>query len=388
MQIIITVASYYPLKDGVQTVTQYHAEGLASKGHEVTVVTGLVENSPNLEEYNGVKIIRINVYNKNTLHFGNKKEYRKLILNLTKEADILIAVCLQSVVADWLLAIMDDIACHKFLYMHGMHDFKWRKHDFYSISAFAKKIIRDVRWKIFYTMSFKNIRKFDMISHLHECDTAYEYFEKHKLGKNTVLENAADEVFFLVSLYRIIELPEKYMISVANYDIRKNQAMCLEAFYKAKTQDYGLVFIGSKRNKYYEYLLSYKKKLEGIYGEKDVYMFTDIPRIEVCRYVKNAICYLMSSTWEAFPISIIEAMACSVPVISSNVGIIRLLPGTIIIMNVNDMKKWIECLINEPQVAEYIGKSGRTHAEKYLRQSVQIDKLERLILNILNYSFE
>ena len=39
-KIMILVATYYPLQDGVQVVTQYIAEGLAQK-HEVLVVTSM-----------------------------------------------------------------------------------------------------------------------------------------------------------------------------------------------------------------------------------------------------------------------------------------------------------------------------------------------------------
>lgn len=379
MKIIITVASYYPCKDGVQSVTQYHAEGLAAKGHDVTVITGLVKNCPNTEIYNGVKIIRVNVYNKYTLHFGNKREYRNLIVNITKNVDVIIAVCLQSVVADWLLDIMDDINCRKILYMHGMHDFKWHKYDFYQLSSFGKKILRDIRWSIFYHLNFKNIRKFNMILHLHECDTAYKYFQRKKLGNNVVLENAADDEFFSESLQPIMGLPKKYMISVANYDIRKNQAMCIEAFYKTETKDCGLVFIGSKKNKYYEYLVSFKENLESIYGSKKVLILTDIPRNEICRYVKNSLCYLMTSTWEAFPVSIIEAIAGGIPFISTDVGIVRLLPGGVIIKNIDEMRYWIKYFINEPNVANFIGRSGKIYAENHLRQSKQIEKLEQFL---------
>lgn len=386
MKIIISVNTYYPLKDGVQGVTQYQAESLASKGHDVTVVTKQVKNSSDFEVYNGVQIIRINIYDKYTLHFGDKREYRKLILDLTKKADVFVAVCLQCAVTDWLLGIMDEISCPKCLYMHGMHDFKWYKHNFKDVPSFAKKILRDIRWGFFYPFSFKNIRKFDIVSHLHKFDNAYKYFEKHNLGKCIVLENSAEDEFFLDSLQRKEELPKKYMISVANYDTRKNQQMSLKAFYEAKTNDYALVFIGSKSNKYYQRLLSYKRELEGKFGKKEVYLLTDISRDQVCEYVKYASCYLLTSTWEAFPISIIEAMASGVPFISTDVGILRYLPGGVLVKNIEELRNWIECFINDPQVAEFIGKSGKKYAEDHLSLEINKDKFENILFGIYNNS--
>ena len=63
MKIIITVNTYYPLKDGVQFVTHYHAENLALRGHNVIVFTTNHGNDSE-EIHNGVKIIRFNVVNK------------------------------------------------------------------------------------------------------------------------------------------------------------------------------------------------------------------------------------------------------------------------------------------------------------------------------------
>ena len=46
MKIIFTVNTYYPYKDGVSVVTQYLAEGLAQKGHEVLVMTSSCDGAP------------------------------------------------------------------------------------------------------------------------------------------------------------------------------------------------------------------------------------------------------------------------------------------------------------------------------------------------------
>ena len=43
MKFLITVATYYPLADGVQMVTQYTAEELVRLGHEVTIITSTLK---------------------------------------------------------------------------------------------------------------------------------------------------------------------------------------------------------------------------------------------------------------------------------------------------------------------------------------------------------
>lgn len=42
MKILISAFTYWPAVDGVQNVTQYQAEGLAARGHDVTVLTGFL----------------------------------------------------------------------------------------------------------------------------------------------------------------------------------------------------------------------------------------------------------------------------------------------------------------------------------------------------------
>lgn len=382
MKIIITVASYYPDKNGVQAVTQYQAEGLVKKGHEVIVITKLIEGRENIEFHNGVKIIRTNIYNKYTLHFGNKNEYRNLILKESNDADVIIAICLQSVSADWLLGILDQIKCKKILYMHGMHDFKWYKHDFKTLIDFLKKLIRDIRWKTFYSFYLNKISKFDLVMHLHKQDDSYKYFEKHNLSKNIIIENCANDEFFYKTTYTR-KINENYILCVANYNSRKNQEMIIESFFKANTKDYSLVLIGSKKNKYYYNLVNKIKRLSAIYGEKKVQLLTDIKRDEIPNYVSNASCYVMASTWEAFPISITEAMASGVPFISTNVGIIKFLPGGVIVDNIDEMSAWIETFIENQEISKQLGEIGKKYAVKNFRKDAKIDKIEENILAIM-----
>ena len=113
MKVIFTVYTYYPLKDGVQNVTQYQAEGLAKLGHEVIVITAKHENKREYEEFNGVKIYRTDIYTKHAIHRGNKKSYRELVKEQCSEADILINVCTQIVSTDWLLGVLDELECKK-----------------------------------------------------------------------------------------------------------------------------------------------------------------------------------------------------------------------------------------------------------------------------------
>lgn len=60
MKLLHTCHTYWPLADGVAIVMQRISEGLAARGHEVTVATGPAD-APSLEVNNGVAIRRFNI---------------------------------------------------------------------------------------------------------------------------------------------------------------------------------------------------------------------------------------------------------------------------------------------------------------------------------------
>ena len=135
MKVVFTVSTYYPLKDGVQAVTQYHAESLAQKGHDVTVITAQNGSSPANETYNGVQIIRYSIVTKQSFYYGDKKGYQNLIISECSNADALINVCTQNPFTDWIMPILCDLRCKKLLYVHGMFDKKLYAWDFDSIAV-------------------------------------------------------------------------------------------------------------------------------------------------------------------------------------------------------------------------------------------------------------
>ena len=380
MKIIITVNTYYPLKDGVQAVTEYQAEGLAKRGHDVTILTTTNGNAPLKEVYNDVEIIRLNIHTVHAIHRGDKKQYQKFILDITKNADALINVCTQTALTDWVLPILDKINCVKFLYMHGMIDFKWYSKDFYSLKAILHKTWNNSRWFYLYNYLGKYFKNYNYVSQLHCFDRGYCYFQKHYNIKSVILENAADNDFFNYSNDKSIDFKRKYLIYVANYIERKNQKFCLEAFYKSECSNkYEMIFIGSEKTPYYNKLIDYDNELSKIYGKKNVCFLTDIPRNEVYLYVKNASIYLMGSRWEAFPISIIEAMAAGVPYISTNVGCVRFFPGGVIVNNISEMVYWINQLINDENLMYSIGESGRIYALSKFTIESKVTQLEKYL---------
>lgn len=386
MNILITVSTYYPEKDGVAVVTKYLAEGLAAKGNNVTVVTSLVDNNSE-EKYNDVTIKRVNLYTKAGFYYGEKKEYLSLIEKELTNTDVMINVCTQNAFTDLLLKNIKKYKCKKILYMHGMYNFRYTKLDFSSVKSILNKLWKEIRWLYYYFINANNFKCYDKVIQLHEKDDGYKFFKKFYNIDSKVIENATDDMFFeTISNEKNLKNKEKYIIYVANYSDGKNQKLAIKQYLKANIdKKISLICIGSKKNNYYYELEKLSHELKKKYGysenEKKIILLTEIERKSIPEYVKNAEFFLMTSKGEKYPLSLIEAMACGTPFITTKVGIAESLPGGII-SKPKEISKNIEKLITDENLSTKLGKEGYEYARKYAMKKDKIEMLNQCIKDI------
>jgi glycosyltransferase involved in cell wall biosynthesis len=222
-------------------------------------------------------------------------------------------------------------------------------------------------------------------------DSAKNYLDFFLKEGNYVLENAADDMFF--DNYRgkcsnllkdIVDIKSsKYCFSCANYTVVKNQKEMLREFYKTSANDLALVCVGSTNNSYYQDCLRLCSELEQQYGHHEVHLLHHIDRKLIPLLESNASIYLVSSIWEEYSISIIEAMAQGVPFISTNVGNARILPGGITLDCIDDMHVAIDDLIKNGNLYTSLSEKGKQFAYSHCRQSVAVKTLENIINNTL-----
>ena len=375
MRVLIIVASYYPHFDGVQKVTQYQAEWLVKLGHQVTVLTSDRRGEyVKQEEHNGVNIIRINAYNKNMFHFGDRHVFDNLVLGFSDEVDCIMCVSVESFAADWILPLLKKIKCKVVLMNHGMHGFNWTKQNTASSKEICKKILRDIRWGFFYTFNWKRITRFNEVVYLHNKDYAYEFYTRKGYTNNHIIFNAVDDVFFDSN-----EIKENIIINVGSYNERKNQMLCLEAFYKSHIDNWKLVLIGNPRNAYYDNLISYNMKLAQTYGIRNVEILCELDRDKTIELIKKSRIYLLTSTWEAFPVSLIESMSTGASFVSTDVGIVKYLPGGITCQNDRELTEALE-LMASGSWSEY-GKCAQEYSAENFRQEIQVRKLEKVLFD-------
>jgi glycosyltransferase involved in cell wall biosynthesis len=111
-----------------------------------------------------------------------------------------------------------------------------------------------------------------------------------------------------------------------------------------------------------------------------VYLLHHVDRNYFPRIVNKATLYLVSSGFEQYSISIIEAMAQGVPFISTNVGNARFLPGGVTLASPNEMHTAIDRLLTDGVEYARLSHAGKEFAYTNCRIDVAVDKLEKILM--------
>lgn len=390
MRIMFLASSYWPAQDGVSQVTQYLAEGLAKK-HEVFVIATR-KNYSEAEEHNGVEIERIHAKrNQYTCRYqGEKKRVRDSILHY--RPDVLIIVNIQHWGFDWFKRELDQLPGEKMLMTHGttiLREFDvWKK---VREIRLRKQILADLLavriehyWKKYKETLPGDIAGFDLVSYLFTGDGIYQYMQKFDLQNAMILENATNDFFFDRKAYMVDEKKEIVFINVSTYEERKNQKMILQAYHEANLPNTRLVLIGSKETQYYRELVEMKKKMESnsdLNGCADIYV--GLTRDKVLELYKGADIYVSASSWEAMSISICEAAAAGLLILSTNVGHVAKIPGVLFFDSGEELKELMNRAWREPDIRRENGMRVNAYAEENYRIQKKVDLLESSLIELV-----
>lgn len=360
MKFLFTVASYYPIVGGVQMVTQSMAEELVKNGHDVTVIVSR-NNIQEFTMYNGVKLEYWDLYTNKDRIIGNQNKYVHHLKEVCENVDVLVNVAVHSALTDALLPYIREIKCCKVLYLHGIYEFGWSQKDKSSPSRIVSKLYYNARRRKFYANLYRYAKNYDLVVHLDQNDSSMKYMEKHGVTQNIVIHNAAEQAFFEPAS---TECNENYFLQVANYAEHKNQEYSLRAFYQSNCSEMKMVYIGSQKNAYYQYLIQLNEKLRNEYGERNVEFLVGIDRQETIEKFKHATAIVLSSRVEKFPMVLVEGMACGVPFITTDCGIVNSLPGGVMVHSIKEMANQMNYFSRNTNNLKEMSEIGRQYAEK------------------------
>lgn len=388
MKIMFLASSYWPAQDGVSQVTQYLAEGLAKK-HEVFVIATR-KNYSEAEERNHVRIMRI--YAKRNRIFcqyqGERKRVKESIQRY--QPDVLIIVNIQHWGFDWFKRKLDQLPGKKMLMTHGSTILReydvWKK---VREVRLRRQILADLAavnieryWKNYKETLPQDMARFDLVSYLFEGDDLCEYMRKAGLRNGMILENATEAFFFERKAYLVDEKKEVVFINVSTYEERKNQKMILRAYRDANLQGSRLVLIGSSKTPYYQELADMKAEMEreGFRGHVD--LWAGITRDKVLEIYQTADIYVSASSWEAMSISICEAAAAGLLILSTDVGHVSKIPGVMLFQGEKELGELMDKGYHNPDLRREKGRLVNAYAEENYRTQKKVDQLENALIKL------
>lgn len=367
--IVFIAPSYYPSVGGIQEILKYEAEGLASRGYFVNLITCSIENCDNNEIINGVNIRRYLF-----------KELKTLDFNVLYPLDsVFIVIYPEHKFCFTLMSALNKTNFKKIVYFHGMRFPGMKKDNKLSMRGRFIKFLKTVKWKAYNLILIKKIKDYDYIVHLHEKDTGYLYCNNFYPDKTVAIYNCVNEC----ELSNIKLIPytnrEKRVIFVGNYGDRKNQKILLKEFYLSEIdKEFELIMIGSEKNTYYNELIQLKNSFDKEYGRRNVRILYGLKRCEMLQILSKSKLFVLPSKDETFPIVLLEAMYMKVPFLSVDVGVVSYLPGGIIVKNYEDLRYWIFEMIKSKKYS-VLGEIGREFYDEKCSNKVLVDKIEMLV---------
>ena len=173
------------------------------------------------------------------------------------------------------------------------------------------------------------------------------------------------------------------LIMTARFEPQKDHKILIQSLSKLKNRNWNLTLLG--KGKLEKDIVNLCQKLK-IIDKVEFVGWTQ----NVSEYLCEADIYILTSNWEGFPRSILEAIRAGLPVIASDVGGVSesvqngingfLVPKS----DSNRLIKCLDNLISNPNLIEEFGKKSREiYSENYKFEKMAI-KTEKVYIDILS----
>lgn len=208
---------------------------------------------------------------------------------------------------------------------------------------------------------YKWIEKFGAI--LSDKIITVSNYDKHLALKNSVgsdkklvaIQNGMNDVEETLFAHPDVSPPT--IIMVARFQEQKDHISLIKALYELKHMEWSLNFIGEDGG-----LMQQAKDLVAELGMSERINFLG-NRSDVDYLISKSQIFVLTSFWEGFPLTIIEAMRAGLPIIASNVGgvseaIVDNETGYVV-NNFGDLVRGLKILIESPESRVIMGERGR-----------------------------
>ena len=395
LRILHTADTYYPYVDGVAVATQRISEGLAARGHQVTVATGKHPRR-NFQSLNGVRVVEFDISG-NTVegYIGDIKLYQKFVHQC--QVDIMMNYAAQIWTSDLIFPLLNSLSCVKVFLPCGYSS------------------LRDPKYKEYYQNMPWVLNHYDQIIYLSERYWDKQFGDEHGVTHYTIVGNGAS---FEEFSDRKVGFKQKYgiqtsrmLLNIGGFGARKNQEAIVRAYLASALQDSTLVLIGPEFNSYawkncridpvtnkwdkklfwlttqfQRRILHRLHSIHTLHGPSrpgmQVLLLERVPRDMVVSAYHEADLFLLASTNECFPVVAVEAMAAGLPFISTDCGNVRDLPGGVVVSSVEEMARAIRRLGGREAEWEKLSQAGRAKWEREFTWEKIVDAYQSLYLRL------
>ena len=351
VRIVLPVLRYVPALGGATRLTQQIAEGVARRGHAVTVVTQAEPGTPNEETIAGVRVLRLEM--RHVAGFRIPKGYLRCLRTL--DADLLHQIGNRIWNVDYYLPFAGSFDWAQVIMPLGFYHY-WMRSGF-------------VRW-LYYDQYFaRRIRRFDAYLALTEGERAQVVAWKYPADRVHVIPVGVD-------------LTELGQAPAAGDSVRTGWklgtpyiAVYVGGFYDNKRVDrlvraiaatqgkWGLVVIGpdipgSPYDRSHCEALS--RQLSA-----PVRFLGAVPRSSVIAAHYAADAYVQGSSFEGFGIGLLEGMATGKPFVAFDAGAAQELSARGAGVCVRSEQEMTRALLALPERAREMAKAARATAEEF-----------------------
>ena len=173
-------------------------------------------------------------------------------------------------------------------------------------------------------------------------------------------------------------ITKKVILFVGGIDLRKNPSSLVRAFAMLKSlhKSHTLVLTGGFGDHY----KSIRARLREWGVEDDVVFPGYIPGEELADFYRQAEVFVYPSLYEGFGLPVLEAMACGVPVITSNVSAMPEVVGDAAILvepnNIKDLAASIERVLADTALRQSLMEKGLRRSQLFSWKKAACDTLD------------
>jgi|SRR4029453_16072837 glycosyltransferase involved in cell wall biosynthesis len=352
MRILQAAHSYYPERNGIAEVVARISEGLVARGHEVHVATG---SSPRrlgpTTNINGVTVHSFPVEGEWFRGMrGPVGDYVDFVLQ--GNWDVVVNHAGQSWPFDALLDHVPALKAGRVYVPHGM------------------SAINNPKWKAYFGRMPEILGQYDHVVCLSEIFDEKPFCDRHGIRHCTVISNGVDLAEFEQQQLGVRDrwgIGGKAMVlNVSNHNPAKCHARLHRLARRFDPDEATFVQIGNSfpagrfnlgrlgvRGGCY-----YRCMLESARG-RAFRSLHDRRRAEILSAYKEADVFVLTSTWEASPVVVLEAMAAGLPWIAFDVGNVREHRGGVVVQDEADLEQTLRRWLQDPSERARLGAEGR-----------------------------